>query len=438
MEAEALVSLLPELENFLGRFDDCFVRSEQRSSLRAYARGQLSDLPRKSIEPMALACDLPPRNLQQFLSVHTWNEGLVRDRVHQVIAREHADPGSVAILDETYHAKKGNKTPGVQRQWCGTKGTTDNCTVTVHLSYTTGEAAEFRALLDSELFLPEKTWSEDRERCRAAGIPDQVVHREKWKIALEMIDRARGNGIRPGWLTFDAGYGMVTEFMLALNDRGMQFVGEAPPHLTGWTKPPPLLHKELFTHNHFGHPRKFPRPKKLPGNMHKPKAVASLTARSPVFTGQEWESFRVKDDQGGAVVWEAKEAVFHLRKGDQYIAVPSIAHRLIVARNVLTGEIKRFVSNAPPSVPLATLLRVAFTRWAVERCFQDAKGELGLSHFEVRTYRSLMRHMILTAVSFLFLARALAKRRGKKPAPDDLPAASGRQRADPGGVVLLA
>jgi SRSO17 transposase len=438
MEAEALVSLLPELENFLGRFDDCFVRSEQRSSLRAYARGQLSDLPRKSIEPMALACDLPPRNLQQFLSVHTWNEGLVRDRVHQVIAREHADPGSVAILDETYHAKKGNKTPGVQRQWCGTKGTTDNCTVTVHLSYTTGEAAEFRALLDSELFLPEKTWSEDRERCRAAGIPDQVVHREKWKIALEMIDRARGNGIRPGWLTFDAGYGMVTEFMLALNDRGMQFVGEAPPHLTGWTKPPPLLHKELFTHKHFGHPRKFPRPKKLPGNMHKPKAVASLTARSPVFTGQEWESFRVKDDQGGAVVWEAKEAVFHLRKGDQYIAVPSIAHRLIVARNVLTGEIKRFVSNAPPSVPLATLLRVAFTRWAVERCFQDAKGELGLSHFEVRTYRSLMRHMILTAVSFLFLARALAKRRGKKPAPDDLPAASGDRHAHPGKLVRLA
>ena len=118
--------------------------------------------------------------------------------------------------------------------------------------------------------------------------------------------------------------------------------------------------------------------------------------------------------------------------------MPSIPHRLILARNVLTGESKRFVSNAAPSVELGTLLRVAFTRWAVERCFQDAKGELGMSHFEVRTYQSLMRHMILTAVSFLFLARALKSRREKKSAADDLPVAAGHQRADPGQLVRVA
>jgi SRSO17 transposase len=438
MEAEALVTLLPELESFLRRFDDGFVRKEQRGSLRAYVRGQLSDLPRKSIEPMALACGLPPRNLQEFLSTHTWNEGCVRDKVQQIIAREHDDAGSVLILDETYHAKKGDKTPGVQRQWCGTKGATDNCIVTVHLAYVADEAGGLRTLLDSELFLPEEAWSLDRQRCRAAGIPDEVVHRTKWAIALEMIDRARANGVRPGWLTFDAGYGMVTEFMLGLSDRGVQFVGEVAGHLTGWTKPPPLLHKELFTHKHFGHPRKFPRPKKLPGGMDRPKRADSLAARSPAFTGQPWQRFHVKNDQGGAVVWEAKEAEFYLRKGDQYIAVPSVAHRLIIARNVLSGETKLFVSNAPPRVPLAQLLRVAFTRWAVERCFEDAKGELGFSHFEVRNYRSLMRHMTLTAVSFLFLARALQKRREKKSAADDLSAAPGDERADPRGLDLLA
>src|SRR5690606_38726278 len=187
-----------------------------------------------------------------------------------------------------------------------------------------------------------------------------------------------------------------------------------------------------------GRPRTFPRAKVLPGNMHRPKRVASLTSRSPAFTSKPWQRFRVKDDQGGAVVWEAKEADFHLRDGNAHVSVPTRAHRLIVARHVLTGEVKRFVSNAPPSVPLSELLRVAFTRWAVERCFQDAKGELGLSHFEVRNYRSLKRHMILTAVSFLFLARALEKRRsgaadaaestrgggarvGKKNTADDLP-----------------
>lgn len=462
MEAEALASLLSELENFLRRLDGCFVRKEQRTSLRVYVRGQLSDLPRKSIEPMALACGLPPRNLQEFLSTHTWNEDLVGDLVQQIIAREHHDPDSILILDETYHAKKGDKTPGVQRQWCGTKGTTDNCLVTVHLAYVAGEHAGFRTLLASELFLPKESWSDDRERCRAAGIPDDVKHRTKWEIALEMIDRTRANGVRPGWVTFDAGYGMVADFMIALDRRGVAYVGEVAGHLTGWTKPPPVMLKEhpgvrrtTEGGEIIGRPRTFPRAKVLPGNMHRPKRVASLTSRSPAFTSKPWQRFRVKDDQGGAVVWEAREADFHLRDGNAHVSVPTRAHRLIVARHVLTGEVKRFVSNAPPSVPLSELLRVAFTRWAVERCFQDAKGELGLSHFEVRNYRSLRRHMILTAVSFLFLARALEKRRsgaadaaestrgggaraGEKNTADDLPAAAGDRRADPRELVLCA
>lgn len=435
MDAASLVSLLPELENFARRFDDCFARSEPRSSFRAYVRGQLSDLPRKSIEPMALACGLPPRNLQQFLSLHHWDDALLRDRVQQIIAREHHDPDSVETVDETYHAKKGDKTPGVQRQWCGTKGTTDNCLVTVHLTYVGGGV---RTLLDSELFLPEETWCQDRERCRAAGIPDELKHRTKWEIALEMIDRARRNGVRPGWLTFDAGYGMVTDFMIALDDRGVLYVGEVAGHLTGWTKPPPVMLKEFATHTRIGQPRKFPRVKVLPGDMHRPKRVDSLAARSPAFTSQPWQRFRVKEDQGGAVVWEAKEGDFHLRRGDQYLAVPTWPHRLIVARNVLTGEIKHFVSNAPRTVPLERLLAVAFSRWTVERCFQDAKGELGFSHFEVRNYRSLMRHMILTAASFLFLTRALKGRRGEKSAPDDLPAAPDRVHAHPRELASIA
>ena len=445
MDAEALVSLLPELENYLRRFDGCFVRKEQRASLRVYTRGQLSDLPRKSIEPMALACDLPPRNLQEFLSTHTWNEDLVRDLVQQIIGREHHDPDSILILDETYHSKKGDKTPGVQRQWCGTKGVTDNCLVTVHVAYVAGEHAEFRTLLDSELFLPEESWSDDRMRCRAAGIPDELTHRTKWEIALELIDRTRANGVRPGWVTFDAGYGMVTEFMIALDRRGVTYVGEVAGHLTGWTKPPPVMLKEhagvrrtTDTGEIIGRPRKFPRVKVLPGNMHRPKSVASLTARSPAFTKHPWERFRVKDDSGGAVVWEAREADFCLREGNSHVAVPTRAHRLIVARNVVTGEVKRFVSNAASSVALAELLRVAFTRWAVERCFQDAKGELGLSHFEVRNYRSLRRHMILSAVSFLFLARTLNKHRGEKTGADDLPVAAVDRRADPRELVLFA
>ncbi|MGH0038258.1 MAG: IS701 family transposase [Myxococcota bacterium] len=435
MDAASLTSLLPELENFLRRFDDCFVRKEQRASARVYVRGQLSDLRRKSIEPMALACDLPPRNLQQFLSLHVWDEAMLRDRVQQIVAREHAAPGSVQILDETYHAKKGDKTPGVQRQWCGTKGTTDNCVVTVHLAYGAGR---FRTLLDSELFLPEQSWSDDRARCRAAGIPDEVVYRPKWRIALEMLDRARSNGVQADWLTFDAGYGMHSEFMCELDDRGVRYVGEVPAHLTGWTKPPPVMLKEHATRGSTGRPRSFPRVKVLPGRMHKPKRVDNLAAHSPVFVARPWTRFRLENESGDAAVWEVREGDVHLRRGGRHLGVPTWAHRLIVARNVLSGEVKHFISNAPPSVPLPELLRVAFTRWAVERCFRDAKQELGLSHFEVRNYRSLMRHMILTAVSFLFLSRALARRRGEKSAPDDLPASPDHGRADPRLVVSLA
>lgn len=418
MDAASMASLLPRLDRHLDRFSDCFSRREQRETLRMYVRGQLSDLERKSIEPIALEFGVPPRNIQQFLSQAGWDHELVRARTMQIIREEYDDPESVGIFDETYHAKKGDKTPGVQRQWCGTKGTTDNCTVTVHLSMVAQDA---RCMVDSELFLPEESWSNDRERCRAAGIPDDVVYRPKWRIALELLDRATLNGLRFGWLTFDAGYGMHSDFMTALDGRGVLYVGEVPEHLPGWTKAPPVMLKEHACHNQTGHPRTFPRVKVLPGDMHKAKAAGSLSRRSPKFSSQPWTTFHVKDDSGGPVVWEAKEASFYLRKGGKHVGVPTWAHRLIIARNVLTREIKHFVSNAPGSVPLQTLLKVAFTRWAVERCFEDAKGELGLGHFEVRNYLSLMRHLILTAVSFLFLARTLGGRRGEKIDPDDLP-----------------
>lgn len=431
MDAESLSALLPELERFLRKFDDCFSRSEQRSSLRTYVRGQLSDLPRKSIEPMALATGLPPRNLQQFLSLHKWDHDMLRDRLMQVIGREHHDPDAISIIDETYHSKKGDKTPGVQRQWCGTKGTTDNCTVTVHL---TQAAGDFRCLLDSELFLPDETWHRDRERCRDAGIPDDMVYRSKPEIALELIDRARRNGVHLGWLTFDAGYGMHSRFLHALEERGVLYVGEVPGHLTGWIKPPPVQLKDDPAGRRLtpggvlvGRPRRLARPKVLPGDMHKARSVASLTTHSPAFTEQPWRTYHVKDDSGGPVVWQIRAAPFYTKKD----LVPTWAHWLICAVNPVSGERKYFVSNAPSGMPVERMLPVAFGRWSVERCFQDAKSELGMSHFEVRNYRSLLRHLIITGISLLFLSRATAARRGEKSARDGVPGAMGDVGADP-------
>jgi SRSO17 transposase len=201
MDADQIRQLKPMLTRYVKRFDDCFSRAETRSYFSTYVEGQLSDLGQKSCEPIAVAAGVPPRNLQEFLGAYKWDEDRTRDILQKLIVREDSGPNSIGIFDETSDVKQGDKTPGTQKQWCGTLGKTENCIVTVHLGYATGD---FHCLLDGDLFLPE-SWSKDRDRCREAGIPDEIVYRPKWKIALELLDRARGNGVVFDWLTFDEG-----------------------------------------------------------------------------------------------------------------------------------------------------------------------------------------------------------------------------------------
>ena len=162
MDADTILRIKPELTRFLHQFDDCFGRVTTRRYLDLYIEGQLSNLPRKSIEPMADAFGEPPRNLQEFLGLFRWEESAVRDRLQQHVARRHSHPGSVGVVDETSFVKKGNKTACVQRQHCGAVGKRENCVVSVHLGYAT---PDFFTLLDGELFLPEETWHQDRDRC---------------------------------------------------------------------------------------------------------------------------------------------------------------------------------------------------------------------------------------------------------------------------------
>lgn len=409
MDAKQIQRLGPLLETYLHQFDDCFGRSEPARHLRTYVTGQLSDLQRKSMEPMADAAGQSPRNLQHFLALHAWDEVRMRDKLQQMIARDHPHACSVGVIDETGHPKKGDKTPGVQRQWCGATGKIDNCVVTVHLNYTAGD---FHCLLDGELFLPEG-WANDRERCREADIPDEMTHRPKWQIALELRDRAVGNGVRFEWLTFDEEYGQVPKFLFALDDRGQRYVAEVPATFTGWLVEPSLLHKE--------HHRRAPHSKSPQLKAQSPPAssVRDLLRHSPVLRKVPWEKFHIKDTTKGPMVWEAKAVKFYLKRD----GLPTWPHWLIVARNVEhPEEIKYFVVNAPEGTPLEVLLHVAFSRWHVERCFEDEKGELGLSHFEVRNYRSLRRHLILTCVTHLFLAEVHQEWRGEKSGPDRLPA----------------
>jgi SRSO17 transposase len=414
MDAGQIRQLKPMFSRYLKEFDDCFDRRDTRAHFSTYVEGQLSDLAEKSCEPMALAAGIPPRNLQEFLANYKWEEDRTRNRLQRIVVREHAGPHAIGIIDETSDVKKGDKTPGVQRQWCGTVGKTENCIVTVHLAYGTGD---FHCLVDGDLFLPEG-WSDDRERCRAAGIPDEVVYRPKWKIALELYDRARGNGVDFHWLTFDEGYGGKPEFLREVESRGQAFVGEVPKTLTGWLRPPRVT-KRSFRRGR-GRGRKTPR---LVSGSRPAISVENMLKYSPALRDQPWVRYRVKDGEKGPMVWEVKHTRITVKdeKG-----LPGMRLHLVVARNVLDPtDVKYFLSNAPPDTSVQTLLLVAFSRWRVERCFEDQKQEVGLDQWEGCHWLGLKRHLILTSVSYLFLARVRQELREKKSGADRVPGAYG-------------
>jgi SRSO17 transposase len=422
MDVDEIRQLKPMLREYLSRFDDCFSRRDTRAHFPVYVRGQLSNLERKSVEPIALEAGVPVRTLQEFLSQHQWDHPRMRDRLQQIVRDEHTRGKTevIGIIDETSAVKKGDKTPGVQRQHLGCVGKQDNGIVTVHLGVSAGD---FQVLLDGDLFLPE-SWNEDRARCRAAGIPDEVVYRPKTEIALELYDRARANGLTFDWLTFDEWYGSKPPFLRALDDRHQPFVGEMHKDFVGWIDPPRIT-KRPYRRRQRGRGRKTPR---IVAGSQRAQTVEQLAQSHPALQDQPWETWRIKDSDKGPIVWKVKHAMIHV-KDEQ--SLPTKCYHLLVCDNPLTGERKYFLSNAPGKTRLKKLLQVAFSRWPIERCFEDQKGEVGLSHWEGRTWTGLQRHLILTSVSHLFLAIACQKLRGKKSRGDRLPNPPGRQCRGP-------
>jgi SRSO17 transposase len=420
MDAEQIRKMRPGLASYLKRFDDCFTRKDTRAHLSVYVEGQLSDLERKSVEPIALHAGVPVRTLQEYLSQHRWQEDGARDRLQNIVATEHAHPHSIGIIDETSFVKKGDKTPGVQRQYLGTVGKQENGIVTVHLAYA---ADDFHCLLDGELFLPE-SWAADPARCREAKIPSDMTYRPKTEIALELYDRARANGIQFAWLTFDEWYGAKPAFLQALEERPQCFVGEVPRTLMGWIDPPRVTRRPLRRGR--GRGRRVPR---IVASNRPAQSVEHLFWWHPALKEQEWQRWRVKDGEKGPMIWEVKHLAFYPQRSD---GLPGPGWHLVVARNVLDPTtLKFFVSNASPDTSVSAILLAAFSRWRVERCFEDGKGEVGLDHYEGRRYPGLKRHLILSAISYLYLAKTKQRLGEKKIRVNRLPGAYRHLGRDP-------
>ena len=403
MTEQQIAELGPAFARFLAGFGRFFAQRRTAGHFRDFCRGLLSDLPRKSVEPIALEAGTAVRTLQEFLTTATWDHLGLRDALQRHLAAALpalADDGlgTVGIIDETSARKQGGKTPGVQRQHLGCLGKVDNGIVTVHLAVARGR---FKALLDADLFLPE-SWDADRERCREADIPESLRHRPKWQVALDQLARAEGNGLCFDWLVCDADYGKVPAFLALLDHAGQSYVAEVPVS--------------------FSCRRGFSAKAHRADDL-----MAGRAARR-----QRWRRFRLSTQTGPDQVWEAKALPIRLSRKSP------AAHRLVVARNVATGEVKYFVSNAPRRVGLRQLLRVGFARWAVEHCFRVSKSEVGLTHFEGRSYVGLMRHLILCLTALGFVALHTERLRGEKPGGDDGASVPGAERAVRGGAGAAA
>jgi SRSO17 transposase len=397
MDASELKGLRSELDAYLARFRDCFATQATAVHLDVYVSGQLGPLPRKSAEPIALHAGVPPRTLQEFFSIHKWSAEEMGSRVRRLVAEEHAYEGAIGILDETSYAKQGKKTVGVQRQYCGEVGGVANCVVSVDLTYA---ARDFHTLVDADLYLPQ-SWIEDKKAREAGGVPPQLEFRTKWQIGLSLLDRTRRDGLPMKWVTADEGYGEVPAFLQGLDDRDLRYMVEVPCSTRGWT------------------PQGLRRGKKF-------RRADAMWGRG----GPAWTTYRVKDTEKGPLVLNVRETIFH----PSWDSARKL--RMVITQNVLTNELKYFLSNDTAS-HLGLLLTVAFSRWMVERSFEDAKQEIGLGHFEMRKYHAIQRHFAVSMVSLLFLKRAQRSRGAEKTIANALTAQAGdgdstRSAPDPG------
>ena len=369
MELYDGASFRQRLVQYLRDFEADLVDGAARLHFRHYIKGQLGSAPRKNIERMALRNGASVRTLQAFLESYAWDQDAARRRVQQIVAAHFADPDAIAIIDETGIPKKGDKTAGVQRQYCGASGKIDNCVMFVGLAFA---SARIHALLDLEVYLP-KSWVDDPERCREAHIPPEAcVLRSKLDISLEQLRRAQANGVRFRWATADEFYGRSSSWRREVAGLGLLYVVEVPKNFRGWL--PSRLGKARGD-------------EVVPCEGGEAREVCALWRRG----GPTWAAYHVKDTEKGPEVWEVRVTRFtpctEGRAEDE--------GELLVARNVLTGEVKYFFSNAPLGTPACVLGQVAFSRWRVERCFEDVKGEVGLDHFEVRHWLPLVRRLAL-------------------------------------------
>lgn len=386
MTVEDIAGWTAGLDELIGRIAPRFGRVEPRRRARAYLLGLLAPLDGKNSWTIAEAAgDHTPDGMQRLLNEAVWDADAVRDDLRDYVVDHLGAPDGVLIVDETGFLKKGNKSAGVQRQYCGTAGRVENCQLGVFLAYASSRG---RALVDRELYLPQQ-WCADPERRAEAGIDPAVRFATKPTLALGMIERAFDAGMPAGWVTADEAYGQDSKFRLGLQKRRIGYVLAVP------------------------------RSQKIPTEGGAARADA-LAAAAPELA---WKRRSCGEGAKGPRLYDWAVASLP----DTGTAAHGFARWLLIRRSIANpAELAYYLCYGPTGTSDEKLIQIAGARWAIEECFQTAKGQVGLDQYQVRRYLPWYRHITLAMCAHAFLV-VTATAAGEKGAVD--PAATDSYRS---------
>src|SRR4051794_1296807 len=433
MDGSAAEGWEAELGRWLGPFLARLGRKEQRRWAPFYVKGLILPGERKSVEPMAAR--VAPGDLQQlhhFVSTSPWVTAPLEDELVQAADRLVGGPDAVLVVDDTALVKQGRHSVGVKRQYCGQLGKRANCQALVSLTLARGEVPVGVGL---RLFLPED-WSIDAERRATAAVPEAVAYRPKWRVALDEIDRVLASGARFGCVLADAEYGQAAEFRAGLAERKLAYAVGIMPAQQVYPADVTLSFPERKA---TGRPREHPAPSAASVG-----AAELVEARPAAFRTVSWRT-------GTKGPLRAEFAAIRVRVADGPVAaggrhLPG-EEAWLVGEHRASGEKKNYLSNLPPDASLETLAVLIKARWVCEQLHQQLKDELGLDHFEGRSWRGLHHHALLCLLAFAFLqhlrlggkkrrhparARPAARAEPARRAPAD------RGRAHPRAALLPA
>lgn len=387
MDKTELVEARARLESFLEPLLHLMGRQERRRWGAFYVQGLLLEGGRKTAAGMAERYGGDEQALQQFVSQSSWDWMPVRRELARQMSRE-VSPRAAWVLDDTGFPKKGSHSVGVSRQYSGTLGKVGNCQIGVSLNYATDEGC---FPLDFQLYLPE-AWANDPERREKAGVPEDVAFKRKWELGVEMIDRARKWGIPVSVVAADAGYGVVAEFRTALRERNLRYVVGVSDETGVWLDP---VEPTPVPYQGRGRPRT--RQRDLP----KPKRVLEV---AKTLLEDSWSEITWREGTKGPMKGRFASVRVQPSHGHTQGRVDEPLCWLLVEWPPGAEEPTKFwLSNLPESATLKDLVYWAKIRWWVEQNYQQMKDDIGLDHFEGRSWAGWHHHVTLTMIAFNFL-----------------------------------